>query len=298
MLNLAHKNFRKPMAIKIEMLRCFHAVVDNGNLMQAATALGRTPSAVSMMLKQLEDHIGAPLFEAGRKSRLTALGAMIHAEARRELIHFDKSVQMIEALAQSQAGMVRLAVTPSAANTVLPPVIERFAASHPAVRIDLRDMSSADVLQSLQNEQADIGIGTFPKSKNLQQYELFRDRFGVVCRHDNPLAKDWDNLTWADVVPHRFIANGLCSMIKDDQFILISQASLMTVPTTISLLALVNEGVGITLLPERALPATYRNLVFLKVKDIRAIRRVDVATAPAEKLTPAVNSFLQLLQEI
>jgi DNA-binding transcriptional LysR family regulator len=266
--------------------------------MQAATALGRTPSAVSMMLKQLEDHIGAPLFEAGRKSRLTALGVMIHAEARRELIHFDKSIQMIEALAQSQAGMVRLAVTPSAANTVLPPVIERFAASHPAVRIDLRDMSSADVLQSLQNEQADIGIGTFPKSKNLQQYELFRDHFGVVCRHDHPLAKDWDNLTWADVVPHRFIANGLCSMIKDDQFILISQASLMTVPTTISLLALVNEGVGITLLPERALPATYRNLVFLKVKDIKAIRRVDVATASAEKLTPAVNSFLQLLQEI
>ena len=284
------------MAIKIEMLRCFHAVVDNGNLMQAATALGRTPSAVSMMLKQLEDHIGAPLFKAGRKSRLTALGAMIHAEARRELIHFDKSVQMIEALAQSQAGMVRLAVTPSAANTVLPPVIERFAASHPAVRIDLRDMSSADVLQSLQNEQGDIGIGTFQKSKNLQQYELFRDHFGVVCRHDHPLAKDWDNLTWADVVPHRFIANGLCSMIKDDQFILISQASLMMVPTTISLLALVNEGVGITLLPERALPATYRNLVFLKVKDIKAIRRVDVATAPAENLTPAVNSFLQLLQ--
>jgi DNA-binding transcriptional LysR family regulator len=194
--------------------------------------------------------------------------------------------------------MVRLAVTPSAANTVLPPVIERFAASHPAVRIDLRDMSSADVLQSLQNEQADIGIGTFPKSKNLLQYELFRDHFGVVCRHDHPLAKDWDNLTWADVVPHRFIANGLCSMIKDDQFILISQASLMMVPTTISLLALVNEGVGITLLPERALPATYRNLVFLKVKDIKAIRRVDVATASAEKLTPAVNSFLQLLQEI
>jgi len=51
--------------------------------MQAAKELGRTPSAVSMMLKQFEDHIGAPLFEAGRKSRLTALGEMIHVEARR-----------------------------------------------------------------------------------------------------------------------------------------------------------------------------------------------------------------------
>lgn len=285
------------MAIKIEMLRCFHAVVDNGNLMQAATVLGRTPSAVSMMLKQLEDHIGAPLFEAGRKSRLTALGAMIHAQARRELIHFDKSVSMIEALAQSQAGLVRLAVTPSAANTILPPVIERFATSHPAVRIDLRDMASADVLQALQQDQADIGIGTIQKTKNLQQYELFSDHFGVVCRRDHPLAKDWDTLTWADVVPHRFIANGLCSMIKDEQFIPILQASLMMVPTTTSLLALVNEGVGITLLPERALPATYRDLVFLKLQDIKALRRVDVVTAPVDQLAPAVKSFLSLLQE-
>ena len=284
------------MAIKIEMLRCFHAVVDNGNLMQAALALGRTPSAVSMMLKQLEDHVGAPLFVAGRKSRLTALGAMIHAEARRELIHFDKSVSMIEALAQSQAGLVRLAVTPSAANTVLPPLIQRFATTHPAVRIDLRDMSSADVLQSLQQDQADIGIATFPKLENFQQYELFRDNFGIVCRRDHPLAKDWDNLIWADVVPHRFIANGLCSMITDDQFLPILQASLMMVPTTISLLALVNEGVGITLLPERALPATYRDLVFLKLTDIKALRRLDVASAPVDQLTPAVKSFLNLLQ--
>lgn len=285
------------MAIKIEMLRCFHAVVDNGNLMQAASALGRTPSAVSMMLKQLEDHIGAPLFEAGRKSRLTALGEMIHAEARRELIHFDKSVSTIDALAQSQAGLVRLAVTPSAANAILPPVIERFVAAHPAVRIDLRDMSSADVLQSLQQDQVDIGIGTLPKSKSFDQYHMFSDHFGVVCRRDHPLAKDWDNLTWADVVPHRFIANGLCAMITDEQFDPILQASLMMVPTTISLLALVNNGIGITLLPERALPATYRDLVFLKLLDINAVRKVGIATLPREKLTPAVKSFLRLLQE-
>lgn len=285
------------MAIKIEMLRCFHAVVDNGNLMQAATALGRTPSAVSMMLKQLEGHIGAPLFEGGRKSRLTALGLMIHGEARRELVHFDKSVAMIDALAQSQAGLVRLAVTPSAANTFLPPIIERFAASHPAVRIDLRDMSSADVLQSLQHDQADIGIATFPKLKNFQQYEIFSDHFGVVCRRDHPLASDWDNLTWADVVPHRFIANGLCSMINDDQFAPILQGSLLMVPTTVSLLALVNEGVGITILPERALPATYRDLVFLKLQDIKALRRVDVASVPVDQLAPAAKSFLDALQE-
>ena len=50
------------MAIKIEMLRCFVAVAEHGNLNDAANRLGRTPSAVSMSLKQLTDHLGAPLF--------------------------------------------------------------------------------------------------------------------------------------------------------------------------------------------------------------------------------------------
>jgi DNA-binding transcriptional LysR family regulator len=62
------------MAIEIEMLRCF----------QAAAALVRTPSAVSMMLAQFEDHIGEALFQTARKSRLTPLGDLILAEAQRE----------------------------------------------------------------------------------------------------------------------------------------------------------------------------------------------------------------------
>ncbi|MEL6121714.1 MAG: LysR family transcriptional regulator, partial [Pseudomonadota bacterium] len=42
------------MAIKIEMLRCFRAVADSGSLADAAEILGRTPSAISMMLRQFE----------------------------------------------------------------------------------------------------------------------------------------------------------------------------------------------------------------------------------------------------
>jgi DNA-binding transcriptional LysR family regulator len=222
---------------------------------------------------------------------------MIHAEARRELLHFDKSVSMIDALAQSQAGLVRLAVTPSAANTILPAVIERFASDHPAVRIDLRDMDSGAVLQAMQSDQADIGIATFPPVTGLDRRPLFTDHFGVVCRTDHPLAKDWNNLTWADVVPHRFIANGLCHMIKDVQFAPILASALMMVPTTVSLLALVNGGIGVTLLPERALPPTYRDLVFLPLKDSTAQRHVDVMTQPTAQLSPAVLAFAKLLQE-
>jgi DNA-binding transcriptional LysR family regulator len=79
-----------------------------------------------MMLKQFEDHIGAPLFETTRKARLTPLGALILAEAQRELGHFDRTIQAIEGLSQAKLGSVRLAVTPSVAQTVLPPVLLQF----------------------------------------------------------------------------------------------------------------------------------------------------------------------------
>ena len=80
------------MAIKIEMLRCFAAVARSGNLADAAETLGRTPSAVSMMLKQFEEHLGAPLFESERKSRLSALGRFALDEAMRELDHFERTI--------------------------------------------------------------------------------------------------------------------------------------------------------------------------------------------------------------
>ena len=99
------------MAIKIEMLRCFHAVAKHGNLAEAAEILGRTPSAISMMLRQFEDHIGAPLFETARKSKLTPLGMQIKAEATRELNHFDRTIASIEGLSRAEMGHVRLAVT-------------------------------------------------------------------------------------------------------------------------------------------------------------------------------------------
>ena len=73
------------MSIKLEMLRTFRIVAEQGSLTAASSLLARTPSAVSMTLAQLEDHIGAPLFETDRKNRLTPLGHKIH-ESSKDLI--------------------------------------------------------------------------------------------------------------------------------------------------------------------------------------------------------------------
>lgn len=286
------------MAIKLEMLRCFSTVAHHGSLTDAAQALGRTPSAVSMMLKQFEDHIGAPLFETARKSRLTPLGELIYDHARREVAHFEKAVVAIEGLSRAELGHLRLAVTPSVAASILPPMIYKFATTHPQVQIDLRDMDSATIARAMQREQADIGIGTLPEADGLLRTELFRDAFGVVCRKDHQLAQDWDQLTWLDMQDHRFIANGLCHLISDPDFAPILTASRMMVPNSASLLALVRAGVGITVLPRLAVLDLPADLAFLPLADASAVRVVHMVTRPEMQLMPAVRAFRAMVVQM
>ena len=283
------------MAIKIEMLKCFAVVVQNGSLAEAASALGRTPSAVSMMLKQFEDHIGVPLFETARKAKLTPIGEMIFAQSRREVAHFENTVSVIEGLARSEVGFLRLAVTPSIAATILPPIIYHFARLHPKVQIDLRDMESAAITTALVQERADIGIGTLNEIDGMMRVELFQDAFGVICRKDHPLARDWDQLTWRDMHAHVFIANGLCHLITDPDFAPILTASRLMVHNTASLLGLVREGVGITVLPERVVTDLQNDLAFLPLIDSTARRIVHMVSQPEALLLPVARDLKDLI---
>ncbi|PHP28216.1 LysR family transcriptional regulator [Limimaricola cinnabarinus] len=285
------------MAIKIEMLRCFCAVVQQGSLNEAASQLGRTPSAVSMMLKQFEEHVGAALFETARKSRLTPLGEMVYGEARREVEHFGRTVAAIEGLSRAEEGQVRLAVTPSVATAILPPVIRRFRRDHPKVRIDMRDMDSASVQRELEAERADIGIASIAAGAGFERKLLFSDPFGVVCAPGDVLASRGDAVGWRDLAGRDFIANGLCRLIEDPAFAPILDAAPMSVPNTASLLALVRGGVGLTLLPRRAVPLDDEGLAFLPLAESEARRHLYLVSQPRRLLPPAARAFLRVLEK-
>lgn len=177
------------------MLRCFVTVVAQGSLAEAANVLGRTASAVSMMLKQLEDHIGSPLFETARKSRLTPLGRQVFDEARRQIEHFDRTVAAIDGLAKAERGQVRLAVTPSIAQSILPQVLRRYVQAYPDVRADISDADSAQIKQDIRAEVADNGVSSIGPIQGFDCTKLFSDRFCVICRGDHRLARDREQLS-------------------------------------------------------------------------------------------------------
>ncbi|MGI9489661.1 MAG: LysR family transcriptional regulator [Geminicoccaceae bacterium] len=280
------------MTIKIDMLRCFVAVAESGNLADAAERLGRTPSAVSMMLKQFEEHLNAPLFESERKSRLTALGAFTLDQATRELDHFERTIAAIDHFSKAKAGFVRVAAVPSVAEAILPTVVRDFLRDHPGVQIDIRDMDSAAVLRELDRERVDLGLATASGAgAEIAREELFSDAFGVICPPDHPLAEEPEPIGWSTLDPWPFIANGICQHIKDEHFQKVFVGSRLMVRNTTSLLALVRAGVGVTVLPRLAIERAENTLRFLPVADPSARRRIDVLRRNHNKPTPADLAF-------
>lgn len=280
------------MAIKIEMLRCFAAVAESGNLADAADKLGRTPSAVSMMLKQFEDHLGAPLFESERKSRLTALGTFTLDQAMRQLDHFERTLIAIEHFSRAKAGFVRIAAVPSVAEAILPEVVREFLRDHPGVQIDIRDMDSATVLRELEKERVDLGIATaIGAGAEITREELYTDAFGIICPADHPLADTDSPLEWSALEPWPFIGNGICRHIADERFQQAFAGSQLMVRNTTSLLALVRAGVGVTVLPRLAVERAGSSLRFLPVVDPAARRRIDLLRPAHHALSPAAGAF-------
>lgn len=263
------------MAIKIEMLRSFSAVAEAGNLQDAADRLGRTQSALSMTLKQLEEHLGQRLFENERKNKLTPLGRQIFDLAKKQLREFDFTLRAIESSANSPDGLVQIASIPTVARLVFPGVIETVTDQYPGLKIDLRDMDSQGVIDALARGHVDLGVASGQYSLNgIKQTPLFSDSFGLICSSTHRLAQKKGQLEVQDLMPDEFIHNNLSNQISDPEFKEMAENTRLSVHNTLSLLAMVETGKWITVLPKSVIQMTPVDLTFRPIKELREKREV------------------------
>ena len=280
--------------IKIEMLRVFRAVAEQGSLARAADVLGRTPSAVSMMLSQFEGHIGAPLFETDRKNRLTTLGALVLAESHRATDAFSRSLEAIERHRKSTAGTVRIATVPSVAVSILPDILTAFRQSHGAVRLEISDMDSAAVSQRVKFGEADIGIVSASLDAKTAGEQIAKDTLGIVCRTGGPIAQS-GKAAWEALALEPFIANPLCALVDLPLVTEIREQCSLDVRNTSALLSFVRNGLGATILPQSALAAEAAGLTFIIPKGPAFARALLKIKSPDRILSPVGQAFCSLL---
>ncbi|MCW3783092.1 LysR family transcriptional regulator [Defluviimonas salinarum] len=277
------------MAVKIDMMRCFRTVAQDGTLAAAAETLGRTPSAISMMLSQFEEHIGAALFETERKNRLTPLGLRVLEECDRALDAFDRSAEAIARHARSTAGTVRIAAVPSAALTLLPTAITAFRRERPDVRLEISDVDSASVHRRLQFDEADLGVASAAPGADVGGEVLLTDRLGIVCRSDSPILDGPPS--WACLSRETLISNPLCALVDHPVVSELAAIGTLEARNTTALLAFVRRGLGATVLPGRVMDSEPPGIAFLAPADPVAERRLLVLANTRRQLSPAAAAF-------
>jgi len=284
------------MSIKISTLQTFVAVAECGKLTDAAKRLHRTPSAVSMALKSLEDHLSRPLFEADRKWRLTPLGRYVLEQAQEALEHFNHAVRGMERYARNEAGSLAMACVPTVSTRILPRVLKPFLAQWPGIQIDIRDMDSLSVRRELERGRVELGIATpIELRPEFESTLLRKDPFGVVCSNRHPLNGIGAPLGWRDIGSYPFIANPICALIEDAEFQAILSRSTLTIRNTTSILSLVAAGLGITVLPLLAVGDDGPGVNFLPLADGVPYRELHLMKRANATPTPVAEVFIEAL---
>ena len=280
------------MALKLEMLRVFQTVAEKGSLSLAAAKLGRTPSAISMMLSQLEDDIGDRLFETDRKNKLTPLGALVLAESRRANEAFVRSTEAIRRHAMSTAGLIRIAAVPSATVTLLPNVVTSFRKHRPDVRLEISDVDTASVVRRVQLDEADIGIISSETDTGHDGEIILTDELGIVCHKESAISAAWaeGRQTWDVLSLEPFISNPLCSIVKAPEVQAILLECNLEAKNTTALLAFVRNRIGATILPKSAM-ITEPDLMFLCPANDQAKRHLIKIHAPDRQMSPVARQF-------
>ena len=143
-----------------ELLRSFLAITETGSFSEAAQRVLRTQSAVSKQIKRLEELLGRPVFErTGRTVKLTTDGEILIGHARRILrVHQDA----LAAFAESDlSGGVVLGTPDQYAVTFVPPILARFAETHPRIHVEVRCDGSDVLLQQLSTNALDLCLLTY-----------------------------------------------------------------------------------------------------------------------------------------
>ncbi|MEM7091024.1 MAG: LysR family transcriptional regulator [Pseudomonadota bacterium] len=281
------------------MLRSFCTVAQTGTLGEAANRLGRTQSAVSMTLKQLEDHLGRRLFEGERKNRLTPLGEQVFDLASKQVRRFDETIQDIERKASAAHGLIRIVSVPSAAALVFPAVLDHVTQTYPGLKVDLRDTDTRQVLDALTQGRADIGIASGNHPLNgVNSIALFEDGFGLVCARDHPLARQSEPPSIEQVTGPCFVRNALSDLIRTAQFRSAIDKTDVTIHNTHSLIAMVRTGRWVTILPQTVARFVSSDVVFRALPDLPDRRQVCLyhrENTRIDALTRACCDFISRL---
>lgn len=278
--------------LDMDVLRSFVAGLDHGSFAKAAERLGRSPSAVSLQLRKLEEQVGQPLLRRqGRGLALTEAGERLATYARRILDLNDEACLALGALTRLD-GWVRVGVPQDFAETWLPDLLVRFERAHPHVRIEARADRGGAMAEAVAAGDLDLAL-TWGRLGSAQARVVGERSLGWISSED--FRRDPDAplpLVTLDA-PCAFRSAAVAAL--DDAGI--GWRSSFATSSLSGVWAAVRAGLGVTLRTADAMPASLRVLA-PEQHGLPLPGRLDLALHRAEaKPSEAVSAFETLLVE-
>jgi DNA-binding transcriptional LysR family regulator len=294
--------------LDVRRMRVLREVALKGSFSAAAESLSFTQSAVSQQVAALEREAGAVLVErSARGVRLTEAGEAVVRHAEGILARLSEAEAELEAIAGLRGGRLRLAAFESAAATIMPVAIARFANSHPAVELSMTLLEPEDAVAALRAGDLDLAV-TFGAGKpedregdGVAHHHLLEDPMYLVLPCNHPLARK-RGVRLADVAGEPWIGGAPdCECNR-----LISQACMRSgfdpriafeTDDYAAVQGFVAAGVGVSLIAELGLRPVRDDIVVRPLGRETPVRQI-YATALTGYRSPATVAMIELLREV
>jgi DNA-binding transcriptional LysR family regulator len=296
------------MPMEDHRLKAFCLVVEMGSFSKAAKAKFMTQSAMSHLIKNLEDELGVKLLiRKGKKVVLTSAGKIFYGHACKILGQYETLDHDINMLLHRVRGPLHIGATTTAAAYLLPQVLYSFSKSYPDVQITVSVSNTEMILHELQHARIEMGIVEGKvKNSSICMAEIAEDEIVIIASDDNPLTGK-KQIQQQELLSQPFIMPEPGSGIRECIEEFFSSAEIdpnalltsMTLGSTELIVQMVKSGQGISFVSKWSVFNALKEgtISILNVRGKRLFRKFYLVTIGKEPETMISKTFIEFLKE-
>jgi DNA-binding transcriptional LysR family regulator len=255
--------------LELFQLRCFLAVADELHFGRAAARMHMTQPPLSRQIQLLEHAVGVPLLErTSRSVRLTAAGEVLYPQADNLLRLAERASVAASRTGKGEAGRVVVGYTAVAGYALIPDLLAAAGKAFPEIEIVLQEMVTTAQLQALQDKRIDMGfVRPVHTAGELHYQRVAREPMRLAIPKRHPLARQ-KSVRMADLAGqplimyseregkyfHDMITRLFATTHKRPKYI-------HEIAQTHTIMALVNKGLGLAIVPDSARHLHFANAV-------------------------------------
>ena len=284
----------------IRTMQYYLAVVREGTISAAAEALHVAQPSLSRQMKELEEELGATLFERGnRKITLTEEGMVLRKRAEEMVRLMQMTEEEISQIKNHVSGSVRIGAGESCSFHYLSRAAADIAAEHPDIRFHITSGDTQDLMDELNNGLIDFAFIFTEVDHTLHQSIPIpaEDSFGILMRKDHPLSKK-ETVRFADLKDYSVIVSRAAAPYFSGS----DELSVLNVVATYNLIynasLLVEDGLGVAICFDRLINVSGDSKLCIKPIIPRRENAGNLIWKKYQVFSPAVQLFIDKIREL